>query len=161
MTWHMEEGANVLYMSKRFPSSKILGIDYDKDFLALKHIGRDNASIEYGNWFDMDPKYIGKFDGIVSFQTLLVLKDYKNALRALAELEPKWIALTTLFYEGKINFYTVVDGHERNDEGWGEDGKRYYNVYSLPLVKEFLNRCFYQYEGGARLATENDQSPHH
>lgn len=138
LTWHMEEGANVLYMSKRFPSSKILGIDYDKDFLALKHIGRDNASIEYGNWFDMDPKYIGKFDGIVSFQTLLVLKDYKNALRALAELEPKWIALTTLFYEGKINFYTVVDGHERNDEGWGEDGKRYYNVYLLPLVKEFL-----------------------
>ena len=58
MTWHVEEGANVLYMSKRFPSSKILGIDYDKDFLALKHIGRDNASIGYGNWFDMDPKYI-------------------------------------------------------------------------------------------------------
>ena len=148
-------------MSKRFPSSKILGIDYDKDFLALEHIGRDNASIEYGNWFDMDPKYIGKFDGLVSFQTLLVLKDYKNPLRALAELEPKWIALTTLFYEGKINFYTVVDDHERKDEGWGEDGKRYYNVYSLPLVKEFLNRCFYQYEGGARLATENDQSPYH
>ncbi len=138
MTWHVEEGANVLYMSKRFPSSKILGIDYDKDFLALEHIGRDNASIEYGNWFDMDPKYIGKFDGIVSFQTLLVLKDYKNPLRALAELEPKWIVLTSLFYEGKINFYTVVDDHERNDEGWGEDGKRYYNVYSLPLVKEFL-----------------------
>lgn len=31
-----------------------------------------------------------------------------------------------------------MDDHERNDEGWGEDGKRYYNVYSLPLVKEFL-----------------------
>lgn len=124
----MEEGANVLYMSKRFPSSKILGIDYDKDFLALEHIGRDNTSIEYGNWFDMDPKYIGKFDGIVSFQTLLVLKDYKNPLRALAELEPKWIALTTLFYEGKTIFtplWMIMSVMMKAGERMGNDTTMY------------------------------------
>lgn len=128
MTWHVEEGANVLYMSKRFPSSKILGIDYDKDFLALEHIGRDNTSIEYGNWFDMDPKYIGKFDGIVSFQTLLVLKDYKNPLRALAELEPKWIALTTLFYEGKTIFtplWMIMSVMMKAGERMGNDTTMY------------------------------------
>ena len=99
-----------------------------KDFLALEHIGRDNTSIEYGNWFDMDPKYIGKFDGIVSFQTLLVLKDYKNPLRALAELEPKWIALTTLFYEGKTIFtplWMIMSVMMKAGERMGNDTTMY------------------------------------
>ncbi len=134
----MRGGANVRYLAQRFPSSRFLGIDYDEDFLRLAHIEEPNAELVRGNWFAMDEKYIGAFDGIVSFQTLIAFEDYKKPIAALAALKPRFIALTSLFYEGRINFYTRIEDFERNDEGWGEDGNRYYNIYAFPLVQKYL-----------------------
>jgi hypothetical protein len=42
-------------------------------------------------------------------------------------MNPNWIALTSMFYEGDITCRTEVDEHKRNR-------KSFYNVYSLPAI---------------------------
>ncbi len=77
--------------------------------------------LEQGDWFHIDSKYIDAFDGIISLQTLSWLPDYRIPLENLCALNPKWIALTSLFYEGKITYYIRLDDEE-------EDRTCYYNV---------------------------------
>ena len=81
--------------------------------------------------FSIAPKYSGAFDGIVSLQSLSWLSDYKVPLENLCNLNPQWIALTSLFYEGKITYWIRLDDEE-------EDRECYYNVYSLPKVRELF-----------------------
>jgi len=137
-------GANVLYLGGRHKTSKFVGIDYDKEVLSMCQYHLNNVVLEYGDWYHMDSKYKNYFNGIMNFQTLVSMDDYKMPIRKLCELQPDWIALTSLFYEGRINFYTIVDDHEGDLPCWGLDGKAHYNVYSLPLVQELFAEYGYK-----------------
>lgn len=57
----------------------------------------------------------------------------------MCDLNPEWIAMSSLFYDGRINFYINLDDHEQNG-----GGEHYYNIYSLPLVKELFERNGYK-----------------
>ena len=50
------------------------------------------------------------------------------------KLKPKWIALSSLFYEGDITATVIIDEHKRNR-------KSHYNVYSIPKLDR-LSREF-------------------
>lgn len=50
------------------------------------------------------------------------------------KLKPKWIALSSLFYEGDITATVIIDEHKGNR-------KSHYNVYSIPKLDR-LSREF-------------------
>ena len=99
-----------------------------------------NVNLEYGNWYDIEEDTIGKYDGIISFQTLSWLPGYKEEIKCLSEYNANWIAMSSLFFEGDIDFDIVVKEYNRNDTN-AEYRKSYYNVYSLQRIKEE----FYKY----------------
>ena len=124
-------GANLNYFGVLHPQSKFTGIDYDLNTLSSAPPQEDNVHLEQGDWFHLGSKYVNAFDGIISLQTLSWLSDYKVPLENLCALHPKWIALTSLFYEGKITYWIRLDDEEENRTC-------YYNVYSLPKIKELF-----------------------
>lgn len=142
-------GANTMYMANRFAEKQFTGIDINEEFISYgnekikEHCQYNNCRLLKGDWFNPDPELIGKFDGIISFQTLFMFPDYKEALRALAKLHPGWIALSSLFYEGNIeytnkfrDFYRPSDGKEYTDI--------YYNIHSMPIFKEYMKKLGYK-----------------
>ncbi len=91
-------------------------------------------------------KWREKFDGIISFQTLSWLPEYQEPLRNLSLLNPKWIAISSLFYEGDIEYTIKLKDYYRasNDKEYEE---AYYNIYSLIRVREYLKKLgYYKFE---------------
>lgn len=130
--------ANTFYRAEKYPNINFTGIDYEQSYLDLCELHASNVTLEQGDWYNIDKKYVGKFDGIISFQSLLLFPDYKEPLIKLIELNPKWVALTSLFYEGKMNFYTKIDNYEDDIKNWGSEKYFVYNIYSLPMIKELF-----------------------
>lgn len=133
-------GANVCYLSDRFKDSYFTGIDLSQQLVEygnemLKQ--KSNCELYQGDWYNLESKWKGKFDGIISFQTLSWLPDYQEALKGLALLNPKWIALSSLFYDGDIEYSIKLKNYYRasNDKIYEE---AYYNIYSLIRVREYL-----------------------
>ena len=78
----------------------------------------------------------GGVDGVISLQTLSWLPEMRNPMTQIFEvIQPNWIGLTSLFYEGDISCRIEVFEHSRSR-------KTFYNVYSL---KE-LNRLAGEHE---------------
>ncbi len=137
-------GSNLNYLHNKFPKCSFTGIELNEELVLEGNRKLQNIEcchIEQGDWYNLDIKYINKFNGVLSFQTLSWLPEYKEALKSLVNLNPDWIAVTSLFYEGNIDYITKVIDYNY-DETIGHK-EFYYNVYSLIQLKKFLNELGY------------------
>ena len=112
------------------------GSEIIKNDLKLK-----NAALKNGDWYHPSQEDINVYDGIVSFQTLSWLPGYKEEIACLAKLNPKWIAISSLFFEGQIDFDIKIHEYDRKDSDGSRDS--YYNIYSLPKVREEFDKNGY------------------
>jgi len=135
-------GAADVYLSKLHPELKILGIDIvEKAFELFDHFADENTkrcvTLQKGDWYNLDKSLIGKFDGVVSLQSLSWLEDWKSPLEKICDLKPNWLALSSLFYEGKINYQIRLTDYELKGKEVPYQ-ETYYNIYSIPIVRNFL-----------------------
>ena len=141
------KGANILYMGKRYSRSEFVGLDINPRLIAERNVvlRRNlirNCSLIRGDLYRLRKSEVGHIDGVVSYQTLSWLPDYRKPLAGICRLGPRWIAATSLFYEGLVNARIEV---EEFSKGLGGRVKKcYYNIYSLPILKEFLHHHGYQ-----------------
>ncbi len=142
-------GANVFYLSNRFKNSYFTGIDLSQELVQYGNAilkEKSNCRLYQGDWLQTKTKWREKFDGIISFQTLSWLPEYQEPLRNLSLLNPKWIAISSLFYEGDIEYTIKLKDYYRasNDKEYEE---AYYNIYSLIRVREYLKKLgYYKFE---------------
>ena len=141
-------GANTMYMANRFKDSQFIGMDINEDFINYGNMQikdrcqYNNCKLLKGDWFNLDPKWINKFDGIISFQTLSSLPEYETSLRSLSMINPNWIAISSLFYEGDIDYTIKLKDYYRFSED-KEYEEMYYNIYSLKRVQKCFERLGY------------------
>ena len=133
-------GANIYYMSKRYPKSSFLGVDINADLVErgnafFRSNGVGNCRLDIGDIYNLDAGYASEFDGLVSFQTLSWLPEFKSPIQAMLKLAPQWIALTSLFYDGQVSCTIEVTEY---DDGLEPRRAGFYNVYSLPVVREYV-----------------------
>lgn len=140
-------GGNIAYMSKLYHNCDFLGIDLNPDVVKwgneyFQNHGLNRCKLENGDIYKLKKRYIGKFDGLVSYQTLSYLPEYKTPLIKMMELKPKWIALTSLFFDGDVNCKIEIQDYTQPlaDKPFRET---YYNVYSLELIKKLLKEHGY------------------
>lgn len=142
-------GANTLYMADRHENIQFIGMDIDKEFvdhgnkmiqLRSKY---GNCELCVGNWFGIEDKWRDKFDGIISFQTLFMFPDYREALDKLIDLHPNWIAVSSLFYEGEIEYTNKFRDYYRPSEG-EEYTEYYYNVHSMVCYRKYMEERGYK-----------------
>jgi len=134
-------GASTAFLAAKYQEVNFTALDYSDHLIVM---GRNlaasqnifNLHFEQGNWYDL--KLSKNYDGCISLQTLSWLPDYQEPLIAIFEkLDPEWIALTSLFYEGDITCKIEVDEHTRNRKG-------YYNIYSLPAIDRLCAQFDYK-----------------
>lgn len=141
-------GANIYYMNERFPNAKFWGIDINDQLVNLgnyhmENTQKENCKLEVGNLYDLDTKYKNAMDGIISIQTLSWLPDYKTALEKMMDVQPSWIALTSLFFDGKVNCHIEIEDYTIKIDGQSCRDS-FYNVYSLDLVRSLFEEHGYE-----------------
>lgn len=141
------KGANIFYMANRLKGVEYVGVDINPSFvkegneiLKAKNI-YPRCQLEVADVYNFDKKYVGKIDGIISYQTLSWLPDFRTPMKSMASLNPNWIGITSLFYDGNVNCKIEIDeyNHSINEK----PKKTFYNIYSLSLVKQFMANLGY------------------
>lgn len=142
------KGANLYYMAGRFKRCRFTGIDINEDFIregnAIFRAEKidDRCHLEIADIYNFDPKYQNRYDGIISLQTLSWLPDYAEPLESMTTLGAKWIALTSLFYDGDVNCRIELEEYNRSIDH--EPKKTFYNIYSLRLIERLLAQRGYK-----------------
>ncbi len=132
-------GANLMFLKKQFKNKKYcLGIDVNKNLLEQgSNINNFNdLELKYGNILNLNRKLKDKFQLITSFQTLSWLKDYQKASAEMIKLNSKYICISSLFWEGLIDFNIKLDLLKNDKPSRQVLSSTYYNIYSL---KNFIN----------------------
>lgn len=134
-------GAPTAFLAEKYKSVNFLALDYSKELVELGKtyiIERNlkNLDFDQGDIFELNS--FSKFDGCTSMQTLSWLTSYQSALESIfSSINPNWIALTSLFYEGNISCKIEVTEHLRQKT-------QHYNVYSIPEVNNYCKKYGYQ-----------------
>ena len=120
------------------PSSSFFGIDQTpwmiEEAKKLCH-EKQNITFQVGDLYDVLPDYKKTFDITINWRTLSWIPYYDEMLKLLFHDTKKHIFLSSLFYDGDIDFETKVREYRK------EVGKKqfnyYCNVYSFTHFKEF------------------------
>lgn len=143
-------GANLKYMSQKFPDACFTGIEIDGELADVfnNNYKSDNARMIKGDAYKLKELDIvqGKVAGVVSFQFLSWLPELEPALEQMTALNPEWIAASALFFDGKVQYKIVIEDYNYPNGG-APYSKFYQHVYSLDVVREFFfNRGYKRFE---------------
>ncbi len=130
-------GAATRDISRAFPGTEFWGIDSDPNLvdLARKSIDGNNVNFKVGDVYKLEKE---NFEGVISLEVLSWLPDYEKPLEEIVrQINPRWIAITSLFYPGQITAKTIISEHSRERE-------INYNTYSLPKFSNFCASLGYR-----------------
>jgi SAM-dependent methyltransferase len=160
-------GTNSFYAASKYKFKKIVGFDYQDEFLDIANLYKNNNL----NQFKSDIQFVNsdiynikidideKVDGVILLQTLSWLTDWKRALDQMNSLGSKWIAISSLFYEGMIESEITIKKFKKDQK---DPILVPYNVYSIPIVEEYMRDLGYvnfywkKFEMGIELEKPTD-----
>ena len=134
-------GAATSYLASKNNNTHFIGIDCSNELIQIatklsKESVCTNISFQVDDWFNLQE--LKDVDGVISLQSLSWLPEFENPLRIIFKrIQPKWIALSSLFYDGDISCKIEVEERSRNK-------KCFYNVYSLPVINRFSESYGYR-----------------
>lgn len=127
------------FLNEISPESSFYGVDqtsYLIDEAKKLCINKKNISFEVSDIHDLPLKFSKKFDVSINWRTLSWLPHYEQMLKDLFLVTKDHIFLSSLFYDGDIDFEIKV--REYKKETGKEHFNDYYNVYSLPHFEKFV-----------------------
>ena len=135
-------GSNTIYLAKKYPSCKIVGVDKDSELISFakkkaRILNIKNCSFLRSDILDIKKKIkLKKIDLVVSFHFLSFI-DYwfDKSLKEILKLEPKSIAHSSLFYEGSVEAKIHIKDFSKNDFNGS-----YYNIFSIKKIKTYLSK---------------------
>jgi ubiquinone/menaquinone biosynthesis C-methylase UbiE len=137
-------GAALSYLASVYKNTTFLGIDLEDSLIEHANQNRltdsDDGSVRFetGDVFNLKEFESISPEGVISLQALSWLSDYKQPMEQVYEvLKPKWIAVTSLFYEGWISAKTVITEHKR-------EKTTFYNTICLPEFEKHANDFKYK-----------------
>lgn len=132
-------GSNLTFLKKKYKNKKYcLGIDFNKKLIkkALTNNVYHNLDFKYGNILNLKKNLVNKFQLITSFQTLSWMEDYTRAVNEMTKLRPDYIFVSSLFWEGLIDFKIQVKELKNKSYKRNLIDTSYYNIYS---INNFIN----------------------
>ncbi|HEX7294107.1 MAG TPA: class I SAM-dependent methyltransferase [Pyrinomonadaceae bacterium] len=127
------------FLSQLNPDATFVGIDRASFLIAEANKQfEDDPKVTFR---ELDVNFLSKefgpkeFDLAVCKQTISWLPDYKNTITELMAVTRDAVFISSLFYDGRIDFEIRVREHV-TDVG-KIDYNAYYNVYSFPVFRDF------------------------
>lgn len=125
-------GAPTAYLAKTYPNCEFLGLDVSVELIAEARRARVLENLEFQVDDLNNLKINFGIDGVTLMQVLSWMENYESPLHQIAtRLKPRWIAFSTLIYQGEIDCKIVVTEYQRPRQS-------YYNIYALPQLMQFL-----------------------
>lgn len=136
-------GANCYFFAKQYPLATFHGIDINPHYIELAN----NHKLRNVDYFVGDILNLGgfkksKYTGILSIQTLSWMENYKESLSAMLSLKPKWVIVTSLFYDGPVDAKIRITDYSKFVEN-NKPRESFYNIYSLEKFNEYLKKLGY------------------
>ena len=107
------------FFSSISPESKFFGVD-QTEFLIdeAKKLCNDkkNVSFDVDNVYDLPQKYSKSFDITINWKTLSWLPYYDECVKSLFAVTKKHIFLSSLFYDGDIDFEIKVREYKKKNQ---------------------------------------------
>jgi SAM-dependent methyltransferase len=129
-------GAATNQFAAAFPHLTFIGIDINERYIAIANeLKRENSSFVCDDIEHFGTS--GKLEGIISLQTLSWMPDYSVFLNAIKKLQPEWVLVTSLFYDGPVDALIKIRDHGRTMEEIPYR-ESYYNIYSIPQFEKAL-----------------------
>ena len=128
-------GSVTAYLAKKKSKVNFIGVEYEEKLVKLantisKKKSIKNVTFELGNMFNLSKK--NNIDGVISLQTISWVDNFEKPLKQIFnKLNPNWVAITGLFYQGDISCRVEVEEFTKGSR------KVYYNTYSIPAVERF------------------------
>jgi len=128
-------GANTAYLAERF-HARFVGMDISRKLIDEARNRVHKVAFEVADTYRL-PEQFG-IDGVVSLQALSWMPTLDAPLTQIAtRIKPKWIAFSSLFYDGDISCQIVVEEPKRPRVS-------YYNIYSIPRTVALMKELSYK-----------------
>jgi ubiquinone/menaquinone biosynthesis C-methylase UbiE len=144
---YLEDGVSVLdaccgigdliyFLTQLNPNAHFTGVDKAEFLIEEARTQNPNATFEPGDIYALADQFgVKSFDLSVCKQTLSWLPSYEKPVEELMAVTRRAVFISSLFYDGRIDFETRVREHTTDA---GRDGyNAFYNVYSFPVFREF------------------------
>ena len=132
-------GHLLYFLNEVNPRSTFLGVDQTAHLIKeAKKLcqGKKNISFKVGDVYALPSSYPKEFDISINWKTISWLPYYDQLLKSLVAVTKKHIFISSLFYDGDIDFEIKVREFKKEA---GRDGfNAFYNVYSFPQFKRFV-----------------------
>lgn len=132
-------GDLTFFLAQLNPKAVFTGVDKASFLLdeARRNLSDNpNVTFQKGDVYGLSKQFGPRsFDLSVCKQTLSWLPRYEPAIRELMAVTRRAVFISSLFYDGRIDFETRV--REFTAEAGRDDYNAFYNVYSLPVFREF------------------------
>lgn len=131
---------HILHMLEKIsPTSQFFGMDETRYLIEeakkLNH-NKKNINFEISDAYNIKSRYKKAFDVTINWKTLSWLPHYNKMIKSLFKITKNHIFLSSLFYDGYIDFETKVREYKKEH---GKNGfNSYYNIYSYPKFEEFV-----------------------
>lgn len=127
-------GRLIYFLNKLVPDQNYTGIDYVPELIKMgsnRFSKQKNINFLCLDFFQLPAKFTKFFDISISYKTLSWLPDYQQVLKQLVKVTKRKIYITSLFYDGDIDFMTKI----YQDAKVNRTNFTYLNTYSLPKFK--------------------------
>lgn len=137
-------GSSTYYISNFHKKCEFIGIDYSKRYIdignsIIKSKKLNNLKLAQDDCFNL--KKYQKVDGVISIQTLSFLTEFETPLKEVfIKINPDWIGISSLFYEGDITIKSKIIQKEKNPT----NPSLTYNTYSIPAVEKYCGKYGYK-----------------
>jgi ubiquinone/menaquinone biosynthesis C-methylase UbiE len=129
-------GHLVYLLHERFPNATFTGFDETPYLIEqAKELtkGMDRVQFEVQDLYRLPKSYTKAFDIAICWKTLSWLPSYEEAMRVLMDMARAHIFVSSLFYDGDIEFEIKVRQYVKE-----QDSAHFYNIYSLPRFDRFV-----------------------
>jgi len=133
-------GAVPHYLRRKHPDVRFTGVDYNADKIAASLAA--GVELEVADWFRLPPPHYGAYDGVISVHAICTCLHIEDGLAPLMALNPGWIAINSLFYDGPLDVLIHIRNHERLASDLSSDGD--FNVFSLERTAAAFAEQWYE-----------------
>ena len=130
-------GRLIHFLNELNEKQNYTGIDYVEELIndgIRNFVGKKNIKFELYDVMALSDKYYKEFDIAINYKTLSWLPNYTTIIEQLIKATKQKVYITSLFYDGDIDFITKIFVNEQNSN---ENKFSYLNTYSYPKFKRY------------------------
>ena len=140
-------GGIAYYLANRFPSATLSGMELnpacvEKGREFMSNLEGATPALFQADIFALDDDLEGKFDGVTCLASLSWFPNAEDPIRALAGLNPQWIAISSLFTDSLVEAQIITRDFSR-PYGSSLSTDKFYNIYTLERIRFLFKELGY------------------